>query len=191
MARMKMVRRPEDCSGVASEIDELFNALLPAGAEQVLRGAQQGWGLLAAHSPAMAMAALNLTRKIAAGPFLTARPDLREIAVQAVNMHFGCEFSYRSHLIYLPKVGLSFNVIAALPYWRTSSLFSDEQRLVVEYSLAVVKSEVTDALHADVVALFGQKSTAELAIAASFWSFWAMLLNAAQAKIDDDPTVTQ
>lgn len=155
MPRMKVVRRPEDCKGSAHDIEELFNAILPAGAERVLRGAQQGWGLLAAQSPQTALAALSLTRMIAAGPFLTARPDLREIAVQAVNMHFGCEFSYRSHLVYLPKVGLSFNVIAALPYWRTSSLFSAEQKLVIEYSLAVVKGDVADDLHGSVVAQFG------------------------------------
>jgi alkylhydroperoxidase family enzyme len=184
--RMKVARRPEDCPGAAHDIEDLFRLLFPQGGERVLSGGQQGWGLLAAQDPQLAITLVKLTKMIAAGPFLAARPDLREIAVQAVNMHFRCEFSYRSHLNYLDKVGLSIGTIAALPYWRNSSLFDTEQKLVIEYSLAAVSGDVSDELHHRTAAVFGPRAVAELALAVSHWSFWAIFLNAAQPDIDID-----
>src|ERR1700750_2398690 len=103
MARMKTVCRPEDCPGSPGDVQELFGLLFPQGGTRELRGASQGWGLIAAQGARLAVTTVQLTRQIAAGPFLSARPDLREIAVQAVNLHFKCEFSYRSHLAYLAK----------------------------------------------------------------------------------------
>jgi alkylhydroperoxidase family enzyme len=184
MARMKMVRRPEDCVGAPQDVQELFDLLFPQGGPRELRGGQQGWGLVAGQGPRAAITVIQLTRLIAAGPFLSARPDLREIAIQTVNMHFRCEFSYRSHLAYLSKVGLSLDTVAALPYWRTSNLFNREQKLVIAYTLAVLSGDVPDTLHHEVVGLFGQQGVGELAFAVAHWSFWAMFLNAAQLDID-------
>jgi alkylhydroperoxidase family enzyme len=181
---MRIVRRPEDCSGSPQDVEELFSLLLPDGGERLFRGAQLGWGLIAAQHPQMAITLVKLTKMIAAGPFLAARPDLREIAVQMVNLHFRCEFSHRSHLAYLDKVGLSIETIAALPYWRNSSLFDAEQKLVIVYCLAVVSGDVTDELHGRVMGAFGEQGAAELALAVAHWSFWAMFLNAAQPEID-------
>jgi len=184
MARMRVVQRPEDCPGSPQDAKELFDLLFPNGGERRLSGAQQGWGLVAAQHPQTAIALMKLTKGIASGPFLSARPDLREIAIQTVNLQHKCEFSYRSHLKYLDGVGLSIETIAALPYWRDSLLFSDEQKLVIEYSLAVLGSDVSDSLFTEVADTFGQDAAAELALAVAHWSFWALFLNAAQAKID-------
>ena len=186
MARMRIVRRPEDCPGSPQGAEELFSLFFNEGDERLFTGAQQGWGLLAAQNPQIATALVKLTRMIASGPFLAARPDLREIAVQTVNMHFRCEFSYRSHLAYLSKVGLSIETIATLPYWRTSNRFDAEQKLVIEYTLAVVSGEVPDELHYKVANAVGEQGVAELALAIAHWSFWAMFLNAAQPEIGPD-----
>lgn len=186
MARMKIVRRPEDCSGSPQDAEQLFDIFFPEGSERQFSGAQLGWGLVAAHHPQTAITMVKLTKLMAGGPFLTARPDLREIAIQTVNMHFHCEFSYRSHLAYLAKVGLSLEIITALPYWRTSSLFDAEKKLVIEYTLAIVAGDVPDELHEKVADAFGQQGATELAFAVAHWSFWAMILNAAQPQIDAD-----
>lgn len=190
MDRLRIVRRPEDCGGLPQDVEELFGLLFPDGTERVFRGAQLGWGVLAGQDPRIATTVAKLTRMIARGPFLAARPDLRELAIQSVNMHFRCEFSHRSHLAYLSRVGLSLEAIAALPYWRTSSLFSGEQKLVIAYSLALVSGDVPDNLHDEVVNAFGQQSVGELALAVAHWSFWALLLNAAQLEIGPDRTTT-
>jgi alkylhydroperoxidase family enzyme len=187
---MKVVRRPEDCAGSPQETQQLFDLLFPQGGERVFRGGQQGWGLVAAHGPRTALLVAQLTKQIAAGPFLAARPDLREIAIQSVNLHFRCDFSFRSHLMYLSKVGLSLETIAALPYWRTSSLFDAEQKLVIAYTLAVISADVPDSLHTDAVDEFGEGAVAELAFAVAHCSFWAMFLNAAQLDIDADAVAT-
>jgi alkylhydroperoxidase family enzyme len=184
MARMRIVRRQNDCAGSREEAQQLFDLLFPQGGERVLRGGQQGWGLVAAHGPRTALLVAQLTKQIAAGPFLTARPDLREIAIQSVNLHFRCDFSYHSHLAYLSKVGLPLETIAALPYWRTSSVFDADQKLVIAYTLALVAGDVSDALHAEAVNELGEGAVAELAFAVAHWSFWAIFLNAARLDID-------
>lgn len=186
MARLKIAHRPEDCGGTPRDAEELFELFFRDGTERRFRGAQQGWGLIAAQDPQIAVAMVKLTRMIARRPFLAARPDLRELAVQTVNLHFRCEFSFRSHLTHLAQVGLTLETIAALPYWRTSELFDDEQKLVVEYSLALVAGYVPDELHERVTAAFGEPGAAELAFAVAHWSFWAIFLNAAQPDIDAD-----
>jgi alkylhydroperoxidase family enzyme len=177
---MKVVRRPEDCPGSAQDADELFGLFMPEGSERRLTDAQLGWGLVAAQDPQAAVALVKFTRKIAGGPILSKRLDLRELAIQAVNMHFRCEFSHRSHMTYLSKIGLPVESIAALPYWRTSPLYSAEQRLVIEYNLAVASGNVADDLHDRVAGVFGEQGAAELALAAALWCFWAVFLNAAR-----------
>jgi alkylhydroperoxidase family enzyme len=187
---MRIARRPEDCGGLPQDAEELFDLLFPEGTERVFRGAQLGWGVLAGQDPRIATTVAQLTKMIARGPFLAARPDLRELAIQSVNLHFRCEFSYRSHLAYLSKVGLSLETIAALPYWRTSSLFSVEQKLVIAYSFALVSGDVPDNLHDEAANAFGQQGVGELALAVAHWSFWALLLNAAQPEIDPEKATT-
>src|SRR5262245_27763152 len=169
MSRMRVVRRPEDCSGSPQDAKELFDLLFPNGGERQLSGGQQGWGLVAAQHPQTAIALIKLTKGIAAGPFLSQRTDLREIAIQSVNLQQKCEFSYRSHLKYLDGVGVSMETIAALPYWRTSSLFTAEQKLVIEYTLAVLDSSVSDELFKRVADAFGRDGAAELALAVAHW----------------------
>jgi alkylhydroperoxidase family enzyme len=180
-----MVRRPEDCSGAPQDVEDFFSHLFPQGGERRLSGGQLGWGLVAARNPRIATTVAQLTRLIATGPFLSARPDLRELAIQSVNLHFRCDFSYRSHLAYLSKVGLTLETIAALPYWRTSSLFDVEGRLVIEYTLALVTGSVPDDLHDQITRELGPEPVAELALAVAHWSFWALFLNAAQIDIGD------
>ena len=66
-----------------------------------------------------------------------------------------------------------------MPYWRTASLFDDEQRLVIEYAEAVTSGEVPKALFSRVVERYGDKGAVEFTAAVAWWSFWAMMLNAA------------
>jgi alkylhydroperoxidase family enzyme len=75
-------------------------------------------------------------------------------------------------------------LLAAIPYWRTTSLFNTEQRLVIEYTNAVVAGDVPAELFARVVAQYGEKGAVEFTTAIAWWSFWAMFLNATRPEFD-------
>ncbi|MDG2005418.1 MAG: hypothetical protein P8J20_19010, partial [Novosphingobium sp.] len=97
---------------------------------------------------------------------------------QAVNLHFKSSFSFETRLANAEATGIGMERLAALPYWRTSSLFDEEQRLVLEYVDAVVTGEVPDALFDTVKARYGEKGTVEFTALIGTFSLWAMLINA-------------
>jgi alkylhydroperoxidase family enzyme len=74
--------------------------------------------------------------------------------------------------------GIGVELQNALPFWKSSALFDDKQRLVIEYTNAVVTGHVPGDLFCRVVDQYGEKGTIELTTVVAFWSFWAMFLNA-------------
>ena len=110
------------------------------------------------------------------------RRDLRELATQTLNLHYKCDFSFQSHLGLAQLAGITLEMQTAIPYWRTSSLFDDEKRLVIEYTLACVSGDVPEELFARTVARFGEKGAVEFTVTVGWWSLWAMLLNATRPE---------
>ncbi len=183
MARIRAVCRLDDLpaeAGIAErkDLEDLFERVLPEESERAFTDSRLGWGVLAAQSPRFALEVARLTKFIASEMSWFGRSDLRELAIQAVNLHFKCEFSFRSHLKYAQAAGLGAERLAAIPYWRTTSLFTDEQRLAIEYAYAVAQGDVPDELFSRVADSFGEKQAIEATAVIAHWSFWAMMLNA-------------
>jgi alkylhydroperoxidase family enzyme len=78
--------------------------------------------------------------------------------------------------------GLGADLLAALPSWRTADLFDEEQRLVIEYTEAVVTGDVPAKLFSDIVQQYGEKGAIEFTTLIAFWSAWAMIINAARPE---------
>lgn len=117
-------------------------------------------------------------------PFTTERNDLRQLLIQAINYHYKCDYNFQAHITPAEKQGISAAMQAAIPFWRTSNVFNDEQRLVIEYSLAVCSGDVPQELFDRVVAHFGELGATEFSIAVAWWAFWAMIANAAMPEHD-------
>lgn len=179
MARVNYVFAPEDHPDAADpatrrQLDALFAHLFPGGAAGAPHA---GYGILA-QSPALALAIGQCADTIIKDTPWTQRAELRELAIQALNLHYRCDFSFHAHLPIAQRHGISAEQQAAIPYWRTSPLFDEEQRLVIEYTLAVVTGAVPEALFARVKAAFGERGAVECTVAIGWWALWAMLLNA-------------
>jgi alkylhydroperoxidase family enzyme len=185
MARVKLVRKPSDYAGLPGDppaqedVDALFGAMFPGAEDPEIDQAHTGFAVLA-RNPRLALQMLKGTQFVARDLAWTERRDLRELVVQTVNLHFRCAYSFDSRLPNAKAFGLAPEQLAALPYWRTTTLFDAQQRLVIEYVLAVVAGEAPEALFARVVAEFGETQAVELTAAAGWWALWAMILNAAQ-----------
>ena len=182
MARVTAVYRPGDHpdfrdGATAKELSDLFGYLFPNATAPQIDGAHDGIAI-AAQNPTLALNLSKLSRFMALELTWSQRHDLRELAIQALNLHFNCDYSFNSRIRSAEAAGVSIDLQRALPNWRQSKLFNAEQKLVVEYTLAVVNGKVPDELFARVAAAFGEKGAVEFTAVVGFWAFWAMFLNA-------------
>ena len=179
MARVQSVFRPDDYPGAPDEatrkdLAALWEHLFPDGR----RGEPHAGYAILAQSPRLALHIARMSDCILNEIGWTQRRDLRELAVQALNYHYKCDFSFRAHLKLAELSGISLEQQAAMPYWRSSGLFTGEQKLVIEFTLACVSGDVPGELFARAVAQFGEKGAIEFTVTVGWWSLWAMLLNA-------------
>lgn len=186
MSRIKPVFRPSDYPGTPDEqtradLAAFFDHVAPGAADPEIDKGHTGMAI-AAHNPRFALNFARLTRSVVLDLGWSKRADLFELAVQAVNLHFKSDFSFASRLGKAESSGLGLERLAALPYWRTSSLFDEEQRLVVEYVEAVVSGDVPDDVFDRVVARWGESGAVEFTAVVSTFSAWAMLINAAKPR---------
>jgi alkylhydroperoxidase family enzyme len=180
-ARVKGVFKPSDYPGTLDEaakkdLGDLFEHLFP-GLPDPKPEPHFGFAILA-QNPRLAKHVASMLYYVVREMPWTQQRDLRELAVQTLNLHFKCDFSFQAHLIYAQAHGISLEKQAAIPYWKTSNLFSDEERLVIEYTFAVVAGDVSDQLFSRVVKMYGEKGAIEFTTAIAWWSWWAMILNA-------------
>ncbi len=183
MSRVKHICTPGDYPATADaatkdDLNAFFAELFPGSDTPRIDTAHAGFAI-AAQSPRLALHMLRMTRYIALEMPWSKRRDLMELVVQTVNLHFRCESSHEARAANAKASGISAELLAALPYWRTTSLFDDEQRLVIEYAEAVTAGEVPKMLFSRVVERYGEKGAVEFTAAVAWWSFWAMMLNAA------------
>jgi alkylhydroperoxidase family enzyme len=189
MARVKLILKPSDFPGTpdaatGSALRELFEHMFPGQADPELPGNHSAFGIVA-RSPPLALRVVKLSEYIASDmPWTAQHRDLRQLAIQTLNVHFKCDFSFQSHLRPSRLLGLSVEQQAAIPYWRTANVFSDEQRLVIEYTLAVVAGDVPDELFYRVVGQYGEQQALGFTVAIAWWSFWAMIINATGTDFD-------
>ncbi len=181
MARVKPVHKASDYTGDPAEAAALFGTMFP-GIENPAFDANHDGMAIAALNPKMAQYLAQTSRFMALDLGWCKRADLRELAIMTVNQHFGSTYSIRSREAIALAGGISADQAAALPDWRNSSLFDEEQKLVIEYAQAVMTGTVPAALFERVKAAFGETGAVEFTGVVGFWSFWAMFLNATRPE---------
>lgn len=188
MSRITPVYKPGDYPGpldgkTAEELAELFGYLFPGNPAPEIDRSHAGVAI-AAHNPKLALQLAMLSRFIALDMPWCQRSDLRELAIQTLNLHYKCDFAFQARLPNAKAAGVAPELLAAIPYFRTTPLFTEEQRLVIEYTNAVVTGDVPADVLARVVERYGEKGAVECTTAIAWWSFWAMFLNAARPQFD-------
>lgn len=158
-------------------IRELFDYLAPGVEKPKIDGNHSGIAI-AALNPQLAIHMAKLSRFMALDLEWCGRTDLRELAVATLNLQFKCDSGFEARLGAAQNAGVGAEKLAAIPYWETTKLFDADERLVIEYTIAVVAGQVPEDLFARVVDRFGEKGAVEFTAVVGFWSCWAMLLNA-------------
>jgi hypothetical protein len=189
MARVKLVYKPGDFpgnpdAGTRQALTELFNHMYPGQANPEIPG-KSGAFALVARDPRLAMRLIQLSDYILREmPWTSKRVALKQLMIQTLNVQLKCDFSYQSHLAPAKASGISLEQQACIPMWRTANCFDEEQRLVIEYTLAVVASDVPEELWNRVVKQFGEQETLDLTVGIAWWSFWSMIINATRTDFN-------
>ena len=195
MPRVNPYRRPADFgpetnAEAARDAAALFAGLFPGAADPAFDDAHLGLAI-AAQNPKLALNLARFTGFVAGELPFCQRRDLRELAIQAVNLHFGNGYSFRARAAGAAAAGISLELQEALPGWRDSPRFNAEQRLVLEYAEAVAAGAVPDKLFARVAAVFGEPGAVELTAVVALFAFWAMFLNAIAPDLSDGERATR
>ncbi len=182
MVRVTAVYKPADYPGdlderTQADIAELFEYLFPGNADPEIDAAHTGIAV-AAQNPQLALHLARMSGFIVRGLAWCQNQQLHELAVQTVNLHFRCDFTLRARSARALSLGIGANLLAAIPDWAVSDLLNGEQKLVVEYTYAVVSGAVPAELLARVTAQYGEKEAIECTAAIAWWAMWAMIINA-------------
>jgi len=163
--------------GPSAEMVELFEYLFPGVPDAEIDQHHAGTAITA-HNPTLALLFAQLSKFMAVEMEWAKRTDLRELAFATLHEKFKAAYPFESRYNAAIAAGLSAEQLAMLSMWRTSRVFDDEQRLVIEYTQAVVAADVPDELFKRVVDRYGEKGAVEFTALVGFWSCWAMILNA-------------
>lgn len=189
MSRIKPILKPADLPATADAasrdaLKALFDHMFPGVENPEIPGKSAAFGTVA-NDPKLALLLVKLSDYVVREmPFTSTRRDLQQLMVQALNWKLGCDFSFQSHLAPAAAAGISLELQTQIPFWKTSNAFNEEQRLVIEYTVAVVEGVVPDALYQRVAAHFDERDTLALTVGISWWSFWAMIINATRTEFD-------
>jgi len=187
MSRVKLAFTPEDYDSSVNreDVTRLFEQLRSWAGDQGIPKTAAGFAIVA-RDPKLALHLAKVSDYMTLEcPWTSERTDLRELSIQALNLHFQCDYNFQSHLGKAEqRFGVSAEMQAAIPYWKVTSVFDEEQRLVIEFTFATVTGEVSDELFERVVGQFGEMGAIELTVGIAWWSFWAMIVGAIRPEHD-------
>ena len=137
------------------------------------------------HSPARASAWFELNQAVRYGTEIDGQS--REIAVIRVAILNNVEYVQRAHSpAYALKEGLTSDQVGALRNWRSSTLFTPQQRALLAYVDAMTREiEVPDLVFRDVQKYFSERQTVELTMLIGAYNMLTRFLQA--LKVDPEP----
>ena len=180
--RIHGVFKPSDHPNYPNpEITKLFEALFPGNPSPAFDRNHTGLAITA-YNPKLALHFAKLSRFLALETAWSQRNDLRELAIQTVNLHYKSDFSFHARIASANAAGITDAHLKVLKTGHQSEVFDEEQSLVIEYANAVVTGAVPEPLFARVIQQFGETGTVEFTSIVAFWSAWAMIINAAHPE---------
>lgn len=121
-------------------------------------------------------------------------PVLRELAQARVGWDVGSQFVYSQHCKSLRALGVTDEVIAAVPHWAAADCFDDLQRLVLAYTdcLALDLGRVPDGLFDALRRQLPDEHLLELTYITTLYLQHAVMSRALRTEFDDrDDPVTE
>ena len=136
-----------------------------------------------ANSPGLATRVFPLANYFMTKSPLPAR--VRELAVLMLMKRLNCEYGFVRHIDIAKGTGISAEQIDEVGSYKTSSRFSADDKLVLQYAEELtLNARIGDDLFKQVEKLLGNGNTLELTAAISFWNMMARNLNGLQVGLE-------
>lgn len=118
---------------------------------------------------------------------LSLDPSLRELAVLILMKRLHCEYGFVNHVGVAVQTGVSREQVDQIDSYQTSSVFSDDDKLILRYAEELtLKAQVDDDLFRQVERGIGTLKLLDLNGAVGFWNMMARNLNGLQIELDSD-----
>lgn len=192
--RLHQVSRAEATSPVVTMMyDHLFADRDPVAEPGTEDGTAGDWWTVFANSPDVLEHAVQ-GFLLYQSPRRVLDPVLRELGQCRVGWAAGSRFVFAQHCKALRNLEVPEDVIAAIPHWSSSPLFSEVQRLVLAYAdcLALDLGRVPDGLFDALKAALGDEALLELTYITTMYLQHAVMAKALRTEHDDvDERVTE
>jgi alkylhydroperoxidase family enzyme len=174
MARVAILNKEQ----TSPELQELFQKMEARG------GKILNLFKVMANSPEVGRAFLKLGNTILTKSSLNAR--LRELAILRVGDLAKAGYEFTQHVPIARRVGVTAAQIEALPAWKGSSLFNDQERAVLQYTDEMAeKIRVTDETFAKVKAFLSDQQLVELSTTIGYYGMVSRILETLQVELEE------
>jgi len=174
MARVRLIEKEQ----APPEVREIFQKIEDNGAKIL------NLYKVAAHSPKVLLNFIRLGNSIIGRMELP--PRLREIVILRVATLTGSEYEWAQHAPVARQVGVSQKQLDAIPDWKNSAEFNNEERAVLQYTDEVAQQvKVTDQTFNTLKNFFSEQTIVELTITIGYYEMVARLLVPLQVEVDE------
>ncbi len=136
-----------------------------------------------ANSPEVGRAFLRLGNRILLKSSLN--PQLRELAILRVGDLAKANYEFTQHVPIARRAGLTAEQIDALPSWKASPLFNDQERAVLQYTDEVAeKIRATDETFAKIKAFLSDQEIVELTTTIGYYGMVSRILESLQIELE-------
>jgi uncharacterized peroxidase-related enzyme len=112
-------------------------------------------------------------------------PKLRELAILRVGHLAQAHYEWTQHVAVARRVGVPAAQIEALPRWRASAQFNDQERAVLQYTDEVAEQiRVSEATFKEVKAFLTEEQIVELTTAIGYYGMVSRILEALQIELE-------
>jgi 4-carboxymuconolactone decarboxylase len=108
-----------------------------------------------------------------------------EIAILIAARRMSNNFEWQAHAPAALKAGVTPEIVAALADGRRPTGMSEEEEIAYEYCTELQANQsVSDATYARALAKFGEPGVVDLAAIQGYYTYLAMIMNAARVEVD-------
>ncbi len=187
MPRLRQVARHETTDALVLQMyDHLFGTRDPVAEPGTATGTPGDWWTVFALVPDVfrhAVQGFGLYRS----PRRLLDPVLRELGQTRAGWARGSQFVFSQHCKSCRALGMSEEMIAAIPSWAASDLFTPAQRAVLAYTdcLVLDGGRVPDGVFAALRAHLGDEQILELTYITALYDMHAVMSRALRLEFDD------
>jgi alkylhydroperoxidase family enzyme len=116
--------------------------------------------------------------------------SLREIMILRSAQLVHSDYEWQQHYKMAKDAGVTDEQINHLENWRSSSLFSPQEKLAIELMESILVGKVSDELAARILQVFTKKEYIELVLTGSFYTMVPRVLDCLQVPLEENSAGT-